>query len=37
LWREVAPTAIGDHKNCALHFRLVEELITLEKAAEKYG
>ncbi len=36
-WREMTHSAIGDHKNCALHFRLAEEPITLKKAAEKYG
>ena len=29
--------AVGDHKNCALDFRLEEEPITLKQAAEKYG
>ncbi|HXG85117.1 MAG TPA: anti-sigma factor [Pyrinomonadaceae bacterium] len=36
-WRELTHSAVGDHKNCALHFRLEEEPITLKKAAEKYG
>lgn len=36
-WREMTHSAVGDHKNCALHFRLEEEPITLKKAAEKYG
>jgi len=36
-WREMTHLAVGDHKNCALHFRLEEEPITLKKAAEKYG
>jgi hypothetical protein len=36
-WRELTHSAIGDHKNCALHFRLEEEPISLKKAAEKYG
>ena len=36
-WRELTHSAVGDHKNCALHFRLEEEPITLTKAAEKYG
>lgn len=35
--REMTPFAVGDHKNCALHFRLAEKPITLDKAAEKYG
>ncbi len=37
IWRETTHAAIGDHKNCALQYRLAEEPITLEKAAEKYG
>lgn len=36
-WRETAQLAVGDHKNCALHFRLKEKPITLAAAAEKYG
>lgn len=36
-WREVARDAIGDHKNCAVKFRLEEEPITLTEAAEKFG
>ncbi len=36
-WRETRATAIGDHKNCALKFRLREDPITLDQAAEKYG
>jgi hypothetical protein len=36
-WRELTHSAVGDHKNCALHFRLEEEPISLKKAAEKYG
>jgi hypothetical protein len=36
-WRELTHSAIGDHKNCALHFRLLEEPIPLKEAAEKYG
>jgi hypothetical protein len=36
-WREVAQTAIGDHKNCAIKFRLEEKPITLEQAAAKFG
>lgn len=36
-WRESAQTAIGDHENCALEFRLKELPITLEQAAEKFG
>lgn len=35
--RETLQTAVGDHKNCAVHFRLAETPITLEEAAEKYG
>lgn len=36
-WREVAHTAIGDHENCALDYRLKEEPITLAEAARKFG
>ncbi|MBA2620850.1 MAG: hypothetical protein H0U87_06595 [Acidobacteria bacterium] len=36
-WHEVAQTAIGDHENCAIEFRLEEEPITLEQAAKKFG
>lgn len=36
-WREITHDAVGDHENCALHFRLAEDPITLEKAADKYG
>ena len=36
-WREAAGAAVGDHENCALHFRLKEEPIPLDQAAEKYG
>ena len=36
-WRELTDSAVGDHKNCALHFRLEEEPIPLKEAAEKYG
>lgn len=35
--RETMQTAVGDHKNCAVHFRLTEEPITLIEAAKKYG
>lgn len=35
-WRELTHSAVGDHKNCALHFRLPEEPIPLKEAAEKY-
>ena len=36
-WREITHEAVGDHENCALHFRLAEDPITLKKASEKYG
>jgi hypothetical protein len=36
-WRELTGEAFGDHENCALHFRLKENPITLDEAAEKYG
>ena len=36
-WRELTHAAVGDHKNCALDFRLPEEPITLKEAAAKHG
>ena len=33
----LARAAAGDHRNCALQFRLVERPITLEEAARRYG
>jgi hypothetical protein len=33
----LARAAVGDHLNCALHFRLAEKPITLEDAAARYG
>jgi len=36
-WREVTREAVGDHENCALHFRLKEEPITLDSATKKFG
>jgi len=33
----VARAAVGDHKNCALQFRLAEQPISLEDAAQRYG
>lgn len=36
-WRELTREAFGDHENCALHFRLKENPITMDEAAEKYG
>ncbi len=35
--RETMHAAVGDHKNCAVHFRLTEEPITLTEASKKYG
>ena len=32
----LARAAVGDHLNCALHFRLAEKPITLEEAARRY-
>jgi len=29
--------AVGDHRNCALHFRLAEKPISLDEAARRYG
>ena len=36
-WQETSEKAVGDHKNCAVKFRLAEHPITLDQAAEKYG
>ncbi|HEX5217707.1 MAG TPA: zf-HC2 domain-containing protein [Vicinamibacterales bacterium] len=33
---ELAAAAVGDHRNCAVHFRLAERPITLEDAALRY-
>ena len=33
----LARAAVGDHLNCALHFRLAEKPITLEDAAARYA
>ena len=33
----LARAAVGDHLNCALHFRLAERPIELEDAAHRYG
>ncbi len=33
----LARTAVGDHRNCALQFRLDERPISLEEAAQRYG
>ena len=33
----LARAAVGDHRNCALHFRLTERPIALEEAALRYG
>jgi len=32
----IARAAVGDHLNCALHFRLAEKPISLEEAARRY-
>jgi anti-sigma factor RsiW len=34
---ELARIAVGDHKNCALQFRLTERPISLQEAARRYG
>ena len=40
--RSIAPTdalardAVGDHRNCALNFRLVKKPVSLEEAAERF-
>ncbi len=36
-WKEMTREAVGDHENCALHFRLQEKPIPLEEAAKRYG
>ncbi|MBC7797970.1 MAG: hypothetical protein H7Z37_13945, partial [Pyrinomonadaceae bacterium] len=36
-WREMTTKAVGDHKNCAIKFKLRENPISLEDAAKKYG
>jgi len=33
----VARAAVGDHRNCALQFRLAEKPIALDEAARRYG
>ncbi len=33
----VARAAVGDHRNCALQFRLTEKPISLAEAAQRYG
>jgi anti-sigma factor RsiW len=33
----LARAAVGDHRNCALQFRLAEKPISLQEAAERYG
>jgi hypothetical protein len=33
----LARAAVGDHRNCALQFRLTERPISLEEAAHRYG
>jgi anti-sigma factor RsiW len=34
--RDLAQLAVGDHLNCALHFRLAEKPIPLQEAARRY-
>ena len=34
---ELARAAVGDHRNCALEFKLAEAPIPLEEAARRYG
>ncbi|MEO8574573.1 MAG: hypothetical protein ABI481_11430 [Pyrinomonadaceae bacterium] len=36
-WQELAHTAIGDHENCAITYRLSERPITLQAAAIEHG
>jgi hypothetical protein len=33
----LARAAVGDHRNCALQFRLAEQPIALQEAAQRYG
>ena len=33
----LARAAVGDHRNCALQFKLAEKPISLEEAAQRYG
>jgi anti-sigma factor RsiW len=33
----LARAAVGDHRNCALQFRLTEKPVSLEEAARRYG
>jgi len=33
----LARAAVGDHRNCALQFRLAEKPISLDEAAQRYG
>jgi anti-sigma factor RsiW len=35
--RQIARDAAGDHRDCALHFRLSESPISLEDASHRYG
>jgi anti-sigma factor RsiW len=34
--RDLAAAAVGDHRNCALHFTLAEKPISLAEAAQRY-
>lgn len=36
-WREIIHSAVGDHRDCALEFKLEEKPITLAEASKKYG
>lgn len=36
-WAALSRAAAGDHRNCALQFRLAEKPITLDEAARRYG
>ncbi len=36
-WCEITGKAVGDHENCALHFHLKENPITLVETAAKFG
>lgn len=36
-WSSLSEQAIDDHKNCAVHFNLAEDPISLDEAATKFG
>jgi hypothetical protein len=36
-WNDLAEKAVGDHKNCAIEFHLLQKPISLDEAAKRYG